>query len=143
MHQFRLLRSRRLGIYTTGPLCEYMTPSTKPEVHNVSQRRQRRGGPSHSRRQHAETIWRCSAVWFISEMCECTAKLETVKQTYSFSRPRLLNFKPSFSLLLISSIKILKSRIERAGNKPFRCFYTGLLYCIHLFSSTLYSCKRV
>ena len=43
-----------LGIHVTIlPLCENMTLSTKPEVHNVSQRRAREG-LSQSHRRHAQ-----------------------------------------------------------------------------------------
>jgi len=39
--------------------------STKPEVHNVLQRRQRKTEPRPAHRQHAQKTWLSSAAWFL------------------------------------------------------------------------------
>jgi len=45
------------------PARDNMTSSTNPEVHNVSQRRQRRTEPQPHRQ--CEKMWWSSAVWFL------------------------------------------------------------------------------
>jgi len=87
----------RWGIYTCraiGPLCENMTSFTKPEVHNVLQRLQRRTEPWY--RQHAKKFWWRSAVWFSSYASKQTDEQMTNISQYATSVPgRTQSSKPA------------------------------------------------
>jgi len=83
---------RCLGIHTlcaTEPLYENMTSSTKPEIHNVPQRPERRTEPEPlaSCKKHR---W-SSAMWFSSYASGHTDE-RTTKQTYSSQYFALLRF---------------------------------------------------
>jgi len=68
------------------PLCENMTSSTKPEVHNVSQRRQRRAEP-----QSQATFAKNSAMWFSSYVSRQTHKHTHSPQYFTPFRVRSKN----------------------------------------------------
>jgi len=75
---------RRLGIYIKRhwPLYENMTSYTKPEVHNISQRRQRRTEPRPQATSNMHKNWWSSAARFSSYASGQTNR-QTHKQTYS------------------------------------------------------------
>jgi len=59
------------------PLCENLTSSTKPEVHNVSQSRERRTEPR-SQSMDAQNLVKFGVK--VSEICECTDGLKQTRR---------------------------------------------------------------
>ena len=68
MQQLRLLRGMFSPFRNT--LCENVTPSTKPEIHNVSQRRQKRTAATATGNMHKKNTAKGGRV--VSEICTRT-----------------------------------------------------------------------